>query len=503
VAIFQPPASWPKAAASGSAVSASTKHWDEPLAGVQIETLRIIDNSTWFAAQERLGKLTLGAGRPPADGVRQSRPRVVNGLIACWKHNSPLHVHGPDGKYLSCKACRDAPEPDLYSLLHRRLSLDLICDRSADAISFDGPLVEQALEAFRGYVESLTRPDLGQADGVQREIERLSRQISFILDAPGDTEEDQKENRDRLLKLRSERAAKQKLLAEIEEAARAPSALPGPAEVLAQVQQIKATLREAAHSDDPAELAALRDLIKDLTGGQIFASQQGERARGKGWVRLTFQINALGLLGHRCGFPEVQGEAITVEIDVKEPDWKDQKCEEVKELYDKEILEKDIADQLHLHRSQVSMLLDHWSIKHGQPLPDGRKRRPTLARKQQKTPDYKAIADDVKALWDDPAYLSVLEIARRLSTTDTMVWKALAWWYRSRGLTVPTAKERRERIMIRAKAMFDADMEIKDIAAVLGYTTRGMKLLLKEIFSRNGEVMPDCRARRHHCKKAS
>ena len=307
-------------------------------------------------------------------------------------------------------------------------------------------------------------------------------------------------NRDRLLKLRSERAALQKRLAEIQEAAQHPSALPDPAEVLAQAQQIKATLLDAAHSDDPAELAALRDLIKDLTGGQILASQQGEKERGKGWVRLTFQVNIVGLLGRRCGFPEVQGEAITVEIDVKEADWMDQKCEEVKALYDQDFLGKDIADQLHLHRSQVTMLLHHWEQKHGEKLPDGRQRRAGLARKQQKTPDYKAIADPVKALWDEPTNVSVLEIAHRLGTNDTMVMKALAWWHRSRGLPVPTAKERRQRTIARAKQMFKDNVEIKDIASALGYGARGMKLLLKEAFARDGETMVDGRSRRHQCR---
>jgi len=476
---------------------------DEPLAGVQIESLRILDDATWFAAQELLGKLTQNAGRHPADGNRQSRPRVLNGLIFCPKHKHVLYVHGPYGKYMSCKACREAPEPELYSLLPRRLALNLVCDCLADLILADEPLVAQAIEAFRRHVQTLTQPDRSQAEALAREIERLTRQINFILDAPGDTEEDQKENRDRLAKLRSERACKQKMLSEIEEAAKNPAKLPEPAEVLAQLQQTKIMLREAVHSEDPAELAALHDLIKDLTDGKILATQQGEKKAHEGWVRLTFHVRVLDVLAQRCGFPAVQGDAIKVEIDVKEPDWRDQKCEEFKELYDKDRLNKDIAGQLHLHRSQVSMLKKHWEEKHGQILPDGRVRRATLDRKQQKTPDYKSIADDVSTLWNDPAYLAVLEIARRLKTNDTMVWKALAHWHRSRGLPVPTAKDRRERIMIRAKAMFDADMEIKDIAAVLGYTARGMKLLLKEIFSRNGEAMPDGRARRHHCRKAS
>ena len=192
-------------------------------------------------------------------------------------------------------------------------------------------------------------------------------------------------------------------------------------------------LREAAHSDDPVELAVLHDLIKDLTGGKIVASQQGERKPHQGWVRLTLHVRVLDVLARRCGLPEVKGDVTKVEIDVARPDWKDEMCEKVKDRYDAGLLEKDIAEELHLHRSQVSMLLKHWAKKHDQTLPDGRKRRATLARKQQKTPGYEAIANDVKALWDDPAIFSVVEIGRRLGTNDTMAWKALAWWHRIRG----------------------------------------------------------------------
>jgi hypothetical protein len=446
--------------------------------------------------------LSQNGGRPPVDGDRQSRPRVLNGLIYCSKHDQALHVCGPNGKYMACKKCREEADPELYSLLPRRLAMDLICDRVADWALADELLVEQAAEAFRQYLQTLTQPDPAQAAGLKREIERLTRQINFILDAPGETDQDEKENRDRLAKLRSERAGKQKQLAEIKEATKTPMKLPEPDEIKANLQQLAIVLREAAHSDDPGELAALQDIIKDLTGGKIVATQQGERSPHKGWLRLTFQVNVLNVLAQRCGFPAAKGEAITVELDVKEADWKDQKCEEFKELYDKDQLNKDIADQLHLHRSQVSMLKKHWEERHGQILPDGRKRRATLARKRQTTPVYKEIADAAKVLWDDPTNLAVVEIARRLETADTTVWKALAHWHRSRGLPAPTAKQRRERIVARAKTMFEDNIEIKEIAVVLGYTARGMKLLLKEVFARNGKVMPDCRARRHRCKKA-
>ncbi len=475
---------------------------EEPLAGLQIESLRIIDDSLWCAAQERLEKIAQNYGRSPADGDRQSRPRVLNGLVFCKKHNSVLHVHGPYGKYMSCKACREEAEPGLYSYLPRRLSLELVCDRLADLLQADQPLVDQATNAFRAYLQNLTRPDEGRAERLKREIGHHTRQISFILDASGDSEQDQKENRERLGRLRADRAAKQTELAEIEEASRKPSQLPSEDEIEAHVQQVKSVLREAARSEDRAELAALHRLIKDLTGGKIVASQQGEKAARKGWIRLTFEVNVLNLIGSRCGFPEVQGHTVVVEIDVREPDWRDLKCEEVKELYDKGLLGKDIAEQLGLHRSQVSMLVKYWAEKHGETLPDGRQRRATLPGKQQKTPDYKAIAEAVRLLWDDSTNLSVLEIARRVGTSDTMVWKALAWWHRERGLPVPTAKERRERIIVRAKQMFRDDIEFKDIASALGYSERGIKPLLKEAFARDGETMPDGRTRPRDRRKA-
>ena len=127
----------------------------------------------------------------------------------------------------------------------------------------------------------------------------------------------------------------------------------------------------------------------------------------------------------------------------------------------------------------------------------------TLPQSQQKTPLYKTIADEAKALWDDPANLSIREIARRLGTTDATVGKAIAWWHRSRGFPVPTAKDRRARLEARAKALFDDHVEIKEIARTLGYTPRGMALLLKKIFARAGETKPDGRVNRSRQSKAN
>jgi site-specific DNA recombinase len=443
---------------------------DAPLASIQIESLRIIDDVLWYAAQEHLGMFCQKVGRLPVDGDRQSRPRVLNGLIFCLHphHESPLYVHGPFGKYMSCKACREAAEPELYSLLPRRLALDLVCTRLAELIMADELFVGQVVESFQNHLQKLTQPDPLQAAGIERVINQLTRQIEFILDTSVETTQDQKENQDRIAKLRSDRAGKQKKLAEIEEAMENPPDLPDSNEIMSMLRDMQTVLREAPKSDDPAELAALHDLIKDLTDGKILATQQGEKKRQKGWLRLTFHVSVLDVIAHHCGFPEVHGEPIKVEIDVRHPNWKDEMAEKVKNKYDQNLLEQEIADELDINRNQVTELLQYWSVKHGQVLPDRRNRRTTLTRKQRKIPTYIEIAGKAAGLWNNPANFSVLEIAHRLVTSDTMIWKALAYWHRIRGLPIPTAKDRRERVMLRTRQLYENGVQIKDIAATFG-----------------------------------
>lgn len=474
---------------------------EEPLAGVQVESLRIIDDATWYAAQERLGKVSRNAGRTPVDGDRRSRPRVLNDLIYCGKHNTSLYVHGPNGKYMVCPACRDEPEPELYSLLHRRLTLDLISDELAKLIPADESLVDDVIGASMEHLQTLTQPDPAQAASLKHDIERLTRQIDFVLETPVETEQDRDENRARVGKLRAERAGRQKVLAEVEEAVRNPQRVPTRDEIQSQLNDIRSVLREAACSDDPAELAALHDIIAEATGGKIIVTQQGKRDRHKGWLRVSFDVNVLDVVARRFGIPQTTSDGVHVEIDIKKANWRDEMCEKVMILYRKDLLGKEIGEKLGLHRSQVTMLLQHWATKHGQELPNGHKRRAALLRKQTKTPKYQELADPAKALWDLPENLAVLEIGRRLRTNDTIVWKAIAFWHRVRGLPVPTAKDRRMRTMQRARQLYEEDVEIKDIAATLGYTPRGIKLLLKESFALTGEKMPDGRSRRHKCKK--
>jgi hypothetical protein len=93
-----------------------------------------------------------------------------------------------------------------------------------------------------------------------------------------------------------------------------------------------------------------------------------------------------------------------------------------------------------------------------------------------------------------------LAIARHFRTSDFTVRKASDFWYTSQQLAVPTAKDRRQMKLRRAKKLYEDGILIKDIAPEVGYSPRGLKLILKEFYEELGETMPDGRARRGNAK---
>jgi hypothetical protein len=333
----------------------------EPLASMQIEELRILDDATWYAAQERLGKLAGNAGRFASDGDRKSRPRILNGLLICAEHGIPLYVNGSYGQYMTCSACLDAEEPALFSFLPRQLALELICEKLAELIQSCDTLVPQILEKCRHYVASAQQPDADQIDSLRRNTQRLTEQIAFILEAPGETEQDRLENRQRLAQLRSDRAALQKHAAEIETAVENPATVPTEEEVRQMMAELTTLLKTDMLSDDPAEAAALRDIIVNLTGGRILLTQQGERKQNQGWLRAAFEVRWPKMLLPKLGFPHADcGEAIQVEVDIKRPEFDETAMRRAKELYDEGLQYQEIAKSLDCHPSRVRRLLTAW-----------------------------------------------------------------------------------------------------------------------------------------------
>jgi hypothetical protein len=52
------------------------------------------------------------------------------------------------------------------------------------------------------------------------------------------------------------------------------------------------------------------------------------------------------------------------------------------------------------------------------------------------------------------------------------------------------------------RQMYENGVQIKDLAAMFGYTSRGMKLSIQESYARTNDKMPDGRSYRHAQNKA-
>lgn len=477
----------------------------QPLKVDQCENLRIVSDELWFQAQELLAREKGNSGRKPKDGDRKLRPRLLRGLFVCPEHRRQLVVGGLQGRILFCPVCRAIKRETrpLFSYLRRALATRLLCERLAALVRGDEDLISETIVECQRAAESVQKSDPQAMARLRGQADRLARTIEYNRREPGDTEEEQCRTSELIKKLQNERTTALANLARIEAAENREIVVPSAEEVREMLYELAHTLISAASAETAEEMRTARRIIDELTGGRIELFQMGERRRGQGWLQARLRVDILRLATDKLAGvrPAPEGQGTEVVIDFCAPKLIDEQAEEAKKLWDQGLLNKEIAHRLHRLPSYITKLIHHWFSSRGLPVPDGRRRRKDLDRKQIATPAYKQIADDVIRLMETD--LSNLAIARELKTNDVTVAKAIAWWFRSRGLPVPTAADRRLKMLQRAKHMYDADMLIKDIAVELGYTARGLKLALEKYLAELGESMRDGRARRGNAKSGT
>ena len=329
----------------------------------------------------------------------------------------------------------------------------------------------------------------------------MSSTIEFNRREPGDTEEAQANTARLVRKLQSEQASLQAELARLENAQNRPLRVPTRGEIESLLVELHDILAGAATATSDDEFHSARQIIDDLVCGHIELEQMGERKKHRGWLRgrLTVDLPGFALRRLRSGhvFRDRSGETI-VEIDFKAVDPRDELAEKVKELWDQDLLMREIAKQLKMSRSRVSGLFNHWFDSRGLPRPNNYKRRSGLAKKQTNEPAYQVIASGAVEAMNEGK--SNLEIARMFKTSDATVSKSIAWWHRQRGMEPPTAKDRRAMKLQRALQLMDEGRLLKDIACELGYSARGLSLAISKYASERGIDLPDGRTRRGNAK---
>jgi len=420
----------------------------EPLRQKSFPELRIIDDALWHEAQKKLLDYPRRAGRRAKDPSSDAlRPKLLNGLLFCAKHSSqPLWVAGNHGQFMECVLCRQDPEPALVSMLPRERATKSVLRAIAQELTSDPMLIDAVIEAVGHQIELLHRPDTNELESLRQREARLNTSIRFVLDAPGETDQDRAENQARLLQLRKDRADVQERIRQYEFASNCTLSIPSRAETEEMIEKIAEILEQAGKSVDPSIQAAVRKILELVTGGRIVISQQGEAKAKRGWLRATFTLHLIRpvLDQLRCAS---DGPQKVVEIEFRKPNPFEEIASEAKALWDQGILIKEIAAKLSsqsdkkISRGLVVKAIAHWFKACGLSAPDGRSRRATLKRKSIKPFLYQSIAENVMALFN--LNLPIGEIASQLKVDKNTITSSVKYWHRQRGLPVPDGRTRR------------------------------------------------------------
>jgi site-specific DNA recombinase len=421
---------------------------DRPLRSGQFDGLRIVADELWYRAQRRLTRPDRsGVGRKPRRGDPRSRPRLLHGLFVCPAHDQILYVGGPHGLWLHCKVCRQLPvgKRPLYSLLPRALALSLTCRALAELVRQDPRLVAAVIDACRCAADELQRPDPARSEALRSRIGAIERQIRFIMENAGDTEDDRRESAIQLVEHRRLRAERKAELATLEAARARAAVVPTEGEVGELLGRFEAILTSAADREDEEEAGQVRQVIDLLTGGRIELFQRGEPRSHGGWLQGRFRAHLVdGLARTLAGAGRSEGpDGPVIAIDYRQPTPSEGWSDRVKELYDQGKLIKAIAAELGIRRNLAAQALDSWYEREGIPRPDGRSRRSTLAEKHLEPPLFEKISGEAMQLHE--AGHTFDEIAARLECSRPTVAKAIGHWYRSRDLPVPTGRRSRQR----------------------------------------------------------
>jgi hypothetical protein len=419
---------------------------DRPLGEQQFEELRIISDEQWYRAQKRLAEEPRGGGRRPKDGNRKTRPKLLNGFFYCAEHGRRLHVGGTQGLLMVCPVCQDLPaeQRPLYSQLNRVLALRLTCQKLAELIRPDPALIRDVIAACQQEAIRCQQPDPTRLAEARARHEKLGRQIQFVFENVGDSDDDRREAEETLRRLRSERAQAATDLARLEAETSRSVAIPTAQEVERLLARMGDILAGAGEATTPEDEGMTRQVVELLTGGRIDLVQQGERRAQRGWLRGRFRLRLLSQLvaqatGGPCG---EGGDGTEVVIDYRTPTEAEVWADPVKHYYDEGMLIKAIASKLNINRNLARKALECWFERRGERPPDGRSLRASLDQKHLQRPRYQEIADEAKRLYDEG--LLVGEIARRLQCDKNTLTKALAYWHTSRGLPVPGGRTRRK-----------------------------------------------------------
>jgi DNA invertase Pin-like site-specific DNA recombinase len=412
---------------------------EKALQEAQFEDLRIVGDEIWFRAQELRASNPHNAGRKPVDGDRKARPRLLNGLLYCGYHDRPLVTGGGGGRSAICPVCKADGDGKLYTLMGRRLAVEMICRKIAELIHGDEAIVDRIVATCQKAADDAGRPDEGEIKDLTDRRGKLSKQIAYVIGLFAETDEDRRENETRVAELRRRRMGIDAELARLDAASSKPVTVPTPEEVRGLLADLGAELTVAIESNDQGNMVRARRIIEIITGGKILVYQAGPRQAQRGWLRGVFTVDVVRLVAEELGVSGVDRGGIEVEIEFLERPIHEQIADEVKNLWDEGLKYTEIAKRIGWNRNLVAKAVAFWHESRGLPVPDGRR---CVARLDRGPRLAERIADSVMELVDQKMPLT--DIAKKFETNRNRVTEAIRIWHEKRNLPVPDGRTLRK-----------------------------------------------------------
>jgi site-specific DNA recombinase len=138
---------WTKSVWQNKASYSRQFRLETPQMAHQDESLRIVDDGLFFAAQRRASSYKGKGGRKRKGTEGSVVDHLLKDLLWCPTHNRPLTTRGANGEYLACRKCKDQDEQTLVSIGNRNLIQRLLCEELARRIQQDANLVKKIIDA--------------------------------------------------------------------------------------------------------------------------------------------------------------------------------------------------------------------------------------------------------------------------------------------------------------------------------------------------------------------
>ena len=159
----------------------------------------------------------------------------------------------------------------------------------------------------------------------------------------------------------------------------------------------------------------------------------------------------------------------------------------IEEMHDTGSLEKDIAEEIGVSRSTITLALDRLYKKRGLPKPDGR------ATRHQHGPSEDSIyvlhAAKAFELWNSGK--SLRAIGKELGICDLTAKQAVSYWCKQHDLPEPTVEARRQQWIDQAVAAIRSGIPLVNVARQLKKSTATIRLWVKESDANRGEQRAD------------